>query len=46
MVGQGSKGRGYVKHEDIVMERLIDMLQSRNMTPSELFIHLDSDGSG
>ena len=39
-------GRGYVAHDAVVMERLVDMLQQRQMTPSELFDAVDADGSG
>ena len=45
-MGQKVGGKGYVEHETIVMERLVDMLNSRNMTPSELFTYIDQDNSG
>ena len=46
LVGQGIGGRGYVKHEAVAMERLVDLLNSRGMDASELFNALDTDRSG
>ena len=45
-VGPGSNGKGYIKHETVVMDRLIQVLHERNMTPSELFSCIDADNSG
>jgi len=46
IVGPGPNGKGYIKHETIVMDRLIQVLHERNMTPSELFSCIDADNSG
>ena len=46
-VGPGPGGRGYVKFETLALEKLVDLLKSRNnMTPAELFSACDVDKSG
>lgn len=45
-VGGGPNGKGYVKHETLVLERLTDILESRDMDPAELYNACDEDRSG
>ena len=45
-VGSGPGGKGYAKHETLVIERLVDILEERNMTAADLFNTIDEDRSG
>ena len=46
LVGPGPSGKGYVNFETLALEKLVDLLESRNMAPAELFSFVDVDKSG
>ena len=45
-MGSGPDGSGYVKHESVVMEQLVDVLRTRGITAAELFNSIDENGNG
>ena len=45
-VGPKPGGKGYVKYETLVLERMCDVLQSANVESDELFASCDIDNSG
>ena len=40
-VGPGPGGKGYVKFETVAIEKLVDLLSSKNLSPVELFSACD-----